>query len=408
MLATLKNSNFRTYMAGQSLSLIGTFMQITALSWLVWQISHNEAMVGLSNALGFAPTFFLVPFTGALADRWDRRKILLGTQFVAGILAAILAVYALSGATSVYPVLGIALLLGIVGALDFPSQGAFIGDLSGMSQIRQAVGLNATMFQLGRSIGPALAGIVVATWGSAPAFAINAISFGAVIISLLLVRANQVKKPNTGSPLGEFAQALRWLRTQPRLMELLLGSTLVTLFVFSTISLFAPLADVVLNGDARVFGWLSSASGIGALTGALLLSPRMANVNRVGRAVALGVAWSGSWLIAMRFGTSLPWALLCVFMVSLTLPVVLAGTNGLLQFMAPPDMRARVLSVSQMAIFGAQPIGVLFVGLLARNFGVLNAMLINGICLVLGISILVLTRPLLISWKVSRAMPLTA
>ncbi len=403
MLSTLKNANFRIYMVGQSISLIGTFMQITALTWLVWTLTHDEAMVALSGALGAAPVFFLVPFTGSFADRADRRKILIGTQIASGLLAVALAIYAGVGAASVWPVLGIGLLLGIVGAVDFPSQSAFIGDLAGMSNIRQAVALNASMFQLGRTIGPSLGGAVVAAWGSAPAFALNAISFVAVIISLLLVRSQQqVLRSSTGNPLGDFAQALRWLRTQPRLVEMMVGSIFMTLFVFSTVTLFAPLADVVLNGDARVFGYLSSASGIGALLGALFLTPRMAGASRVGRAMVTAVAWSAIWLIALRLAANLPWAMLCVFMVSVTLPVVLAGTAGLIQFMAPPDMRGRVLSVSQMVSFGAQPLGVLFVGFVARNFGVLNGFLVNGICMLIGVAILVLTRPQLVRWTVNR------
>lgn len=402
MFEALRIRSFRIYIIAQGISLIGTWMQMTAQQWLVWELTRSESLVALTSALGTLPLLFLVPFTGILADRMDRRKLLLISQIFATLLAVSLALYAWSAATAFWPVLLLSLLLGVSSALDFPTQSAFVGDLVGTDMIRKAVGLNATMFQLGRTVGPALAGIVVASTGTAPAFAINALSFMPLIIALLLVRSQQVRKTVVAGERVDLFAGVHWLRTQPRLLEMVFAAIIFAMFVFSAGSLFAPLASDVLGGDAATFGLVSSAAGIGALIGAVLLTPRMVAASRVGQVLLGSVAWSGVWLIVLALNPVLSWTLICVFMLNLTLPVVMAGTGGLVQFMAPIDKRARVVSAWQMLSIGASPVGTLIAGAVAGRFGVVTALVVNGVCILIGVSALALTRRELWRWRVDR------
>jgi len=184
----LRNRNYRTYLAGQAVSLIGTFMQQVAQQWYVWEITRDPRWIGVIGAMAFVPMLLLGAFTGSIADRVDRRKLLLITQVTEMLLAFALAALALAGSREVWPIILLAGLLGVAAAFNFPAQSAFIGDLSGMGEIRKSMALNVTMIEVGRLIGPAVAGWVVAAVGVGLAFGLNGASFIAVIVSLLLVR----------------------------------------------------------------------------------------------------------------------------------------------------------------------------------------------------------------------------
>src|SRR5438093_13375146 len=199
----LRNRNLRVYLSGQVISLIGTWMQVTAQAWVVWSLSHSTTALGLVAMLGTLPILVLGPWTGVWADTLDRRRVLVATQMGAMVLAATLALLVQTGAIQVWHVYIFATLLGIVTALDMPAQQAFIGDLSGMEQVRQAVVINNMLFQVSRMLGPALAGLVVAQLGAAPAFWLNGVSFLAVIGSLLVVRSDQVRRSGAAG-LGGF------------------------------------------------------------------------------------------------------------------------------------------------------------------------------------------------------------
>lgn len=398
----LKERNFAIYVTGQTISQIGTWMQSTAQAWLVWELTHDVRMVSLATALGFAPLFFLSPFTGPLADRWDRRKLLICTQIAAMTLALILAFLVNNGLNSVTPVLILALLLGVVNTFDFPAQSAFVGDMAGMAMIRKAVALNTSMFQVGRSAGPALAGVLIALFGSAFVFLLNGISYIAVIICLLLIRTNQIRRPSSGSPLSDFAEALRFTRTQPRILDLIMTAILVTLFIFGTVSIFAPYADRVLGGGPETLGLIQSASGLGALVSALFIAPQFANVKRVGVVLCGALIFSGLWLMLTIASTWIPFAQLVIFMCSLTLPVALAGTSGLIQTLAPPNMRARMISLYQMTTFGAQPLGALFAGLMGSLIGPAHAIMLNGGLLALFAALLITLRRDFRVWVVNK------
>ncbi len=318
------------------------------------------------------------------------------------LLAFTLAALVFLGVRSVWPVVVLALLLGVSAAFNFPAQSAFIGDLTGMGEIRKSMAFNVTMIEIGRLIGPALAGWVVALVGTGLAFFLNGLSFVAVIVGLNFVRAQQARRGAGGTALGDFAESLRYLRQNPRIIDLLLCSLLVTLFVFSSLQLSAPIADGVLNGGPQLLGYMLAASGAGALLGALIVAPQIQKVARAGTALIGMLIWSGVWLTITSFSRWAPTTLAGIFLYSISIPVVLASVNALTQMLAPATMRARLLSVSQMLSFGAQPVGALMVGWMGNALGPLTAIRFNGIAMVLLACTLLTLRPAFRRWEVGR------
>jgi predicted MFS family arabinose efflux permease len=243
---------------------------------------------------------------------------------------------------------------------------------------------------------------VVAAVGTGLAFFLNGLSFLAVIVGLTFVTATQVRRAPGGTALGDFAEALRYMRQNPRIIDLLLCGLLVTFFVFPSLSLSAPIADAVLKGGPQLLGYMLASSGAGALIGALFVAPQVQKVPRAGLALLMALVWSGLWLIATSFFSSAAPILIGIFLYSISIPVVLASVNALTQMLAPPTMRARLLSVSQMISFGAQPIGAVMVGWLGNALGPLAAIRFNGVAMAtLALAIIVL-RPAFRQWVVAR------
>lgn len=397
-----RNANIRTYLLGQGISLTGTFMQQMALQWLVWEITQDTRWIGTVAAVTFAPGFFLMPFTGSIADRVDRRKLLIATQIIEMALALIMALLIVLGLHAIWPILVIALILGVTAAFNMPSQGAFIGDLSGMAEIRKTMMLYAMMIEMGRFLGPAIAGLVVAQFNIATAFLINGLSFLAVILSLFIVRAEQTRRPSSGNLLQNFGEAVNYVRKQPRIADLLACSLSVTVFIFSSLQLSAPIADSVLKGGPELVGYLLAASGAGAFFGVLVVAPQIQRIQRAGMALTVALLWSGLWLVFSSFFTWAPLVILGIFLYSINIPVVLASVGALIQMLAPTDMRARLLSVSSMLSTGIQPLGALMVGWLGNALGPMVAIRVNGTLMALIALSLLLFHRQFRNWVVVR------
>src|SRR5438128_169042 len=261
----LRNWNLRVYLSGQAISLIGTWMQVTAQAWVVWSLTHSTAALGVVAMLGTLPILLLGPWTGVWADTLDRRRLLIVSQTSAMVLAITLALLVQTGVIQVWHVYVLATLLGIVTALDMPTQQAFIGDLSGMEQLRQAVVINNMLFQVSRMIGPALAGLVVARLGAALAFWLNGASFLAVIASLVVVRAYQVRRTGAAG-LSGFSEAVRFIRQNPRAQDLIVFTVIVTFFGISVMNILPAVAAQALHGSADVLGLLMAAGAVALLT----------------------------------------------------------------------------------------------------------------------------------------------
>jgi MFS family permease len=355
--------------------------------------------------LGTLPILLFGPWAGVWADRLDRRKLLIATQVTAMLLAFVLALLTQFKAVQIWHVYILSALLGVVTALDMPAQQAFIGDLSGMGEVRKAVVLNAMIINVSRMIGPALAGIILGRLGAATAFWLNGLSFSAVIASLVLVRSSQVRKTGHASPLGEFREGLRFIGSQPRLTDLIIFVVIITFFGLPIINIFPSVASQILHGDAQTLGWLLAASGAGALSSTLFVVPLAQAQKRIGLVVGGMVIWMGVWFILLSTSTWLPLSLFCSFAISSGAPVVFTSANGLLQVLAPTNMRARLLSTFVMLTFGMQPFASLFMGFSAEWFGTPLAILANGL-LMMGAAITMLAlRPELRVWEIGNPAP---
>lgn len=398
----LRLPNLRIYLIGQAVSLLGTWMQITAQGWLVWELSHSEAALGITAMLGALPLLVFGLWTGVWVDRLDRRKILIWSQVAAMGLAFVLAVLVATGTVQLWHVYMLSFLLGCVTAFDFPAQQAFIGDLTGMTAVRKAVVLNAMIVQVGRMLGPALAGFIVGVAGLAPAFILNGLSFIAVLISLLLVHSHQVKSPRGDGQFQAVIDGLKFIGSQPRVQDIILFAVLVVFFGISLLNFFPSFAAETLRGDAQTLSLLLAASGAGSLIGAVIIAPLAQTFKRTGVVMGLGVMWAGSWWIMASRAQTVPLAMLFIFLVSWGVPTVLTTANGLLQIMAPPGMRGRLLAAYLIVSFGIQPISALVIGLVADRVGTANAMLISGSALILTALLMLARRPGLRFWEAPR------
>jgi len=401
----LRNLNLRYYLSGQAVSLIGTWLQVTAQGWVVWQISHSTLALGVTGMLSTLPILLFGPWAGVWADRLDRRKLLVATQFAAMLLAFALAVLTQLRLVQLWHVYILSVLLGTVTALDMPSQQAFLGDLAGMGEVRRAIVLNAMIVQVSRTLGPALAGFIIGAVGAASAFWLNGVSFLFVIGTLLVVRSNQVRKVGKVDPLREFWEGLRFIGTQPRLLDLILFVVIQTFLALTIISILPSVATDVLHGQAQVLGWLLAASGLGALISTLFVVPVAQIQRRTGLVVGLLVVWMGGWLLAVAFSTWLPFTLLGLFMASLTPPVVYTTASGFLQVSSPPNMRARLLSTYVMLTFGLQPFASLFIGFSAQRLTTPGAVALNGVLLIALSGLILFFRRGLLHWEMNAPLP---
>jgi MFS family permease len=394
----LSQPNFRTYIGGQAVSLIGTWLQVTAQSWVVWQITGSEAALGVVSMLNALPMLVLGAYAGVWVDRVDRRKLLIATQIVSMFLAFILAFLSQTGLVQLWHVYLLSFLLGVANALDNPAQQAFLGDLSGMSDVRKAINLNVMIFQVSRILGPALAGVVVARIGIAPAFWLNGLSFLAVIASLIIVRSGQQLNARfaTAKPMQQIREGLVYVRTNSRLQDLFIVAAVMTMFVFSIIVNILPaVADKMLGGNAETLGLLLASSGAGALISVLFVVPITQSFKRSGLVMLIGMIWLAFWFSVFAHCHSLPLAMLALGMGSMGAPAVMTMAMGLVQVMAPKDMRGRLISLFTIVSFGLQPVAALWIGQIAQNLGVETAIQLNAILLIISVIAILLFRPVM-------------
>jgi len=398
----LKDRNFRTYLIGQAFSLIGTWMQTTAQAWVVWELTHSESALGLTVMFNSLPLFLLAPWAGTITDRYNRRKLLIVTQVIAMLLAFVLAFLVQSGQIQVWHIYVLTTMLGIVNALDFPAQQTFIGDLSGMGQVRRASTLNIMMIQVARLLGPVFAGYILSVAGAAIAFWLNGASFFIVIATLFIVRSEQVRNEGKGSSGQQFMETLNYIRSQPRMLDLMVLSGIVTFFGFAIIINILPsIADTVLKGDAKTYSYLLASSGAGALLSTLVLLPLSQASRRIGLIVCGAALWMGGWFFILSNSYVLALSMFAIFCTSLGAPLVLTTGLGVLQLLAPPNMRGRIISLFTMVSFGMQPLASLFIGFSAEKIGTQTAILINSICLLVAAGVMILFRVGLRGWELS-------
>jgi MFS family permease len=381
----LRHRNFQLFFSGQLISLIGTWMQSVAQSWLVYRLTGSGLLLG---SVGFAsqiPVFLFAPLGGITADRYNRRHIVIGTQVAAMLLAFVLAVLTLTHAIDhrIWLIFVLAALLGVVNAFDIPGRQSFLVDMVGKEDLMNAIALNSSMFNGARVIGPAIAGILVAKIGEGWCFFANSVSYIAVIIGLLMMRVQSPARASMASPFEHMMEGFRFVnRTAPiRALLMLLG--LVSLVGMPYVVLMPIFADKILHGGARGLGILMGATGVGALLGALTLAFRE-GVKGLGRWVAMCCAGFGASLIVFSISHRFWISVILLLPVGYTMMLQMACSNTLIQVMVPDALRGRVMAVYSMMFMGMAPIGALLGGALADRLGAQVTVAIGGMASVAG------------------------
>lgn len=370
-------------------------MQAVAQSWLVYRLTGSTVSLGMVGFAGQIPVFLLAPIGGAVADRYGRRHILVGTQSTAMLLAFVLAALTLTGLVRVWHIFVLAALLGVVNALDIPVRQAFVVDMVGKDDLMNAIALNSSMFNGARIVGPAVAGVLVAGIGEGWCFFANAVSYIAVIFGLLCMDIGRhARVPLAGSARAEIIEGFRFVqRTSPvRALLLLLG--IVSLMGMPFAVLMPIFADQILHGGASALGLLMAASGVGALTGALSLAARQ-GVRGLGRWVALSSAGFGASLILFSLSRSFWLSAVLLLPTGFALMVQMAASNTLVQAMVPDALRGRVMAVYSMMFMGMAPFGALLAGVLADHIGAPDTVALGGAVCILGGIVFGVRLPLL-------------
>ena len=365
----LRHRNFQLFFAGQAISLIGTWMQTVAQSWLVYRMTGSALLLGTVGFASQIPVFIMAPIGGIVADRNNRRRVVIGTQIASMVLATVLALLTLSGRIHVWQIMAIAAGLGVVNAFDIPARQAFLIDMVGREDLLNAIALNSSMFNGARIIGPAIAGILVASIGEGWCFFANAVSYIAVIVGLLLMRIEHpANLANQGSPLENILEGFAFVRNTGPVRAILLLLGLVSFVAMPYAVLMPVFADRILHGGARGLGILMGATGVGALLGAASLAARV-GVKGLGKLIALSAGGFGVSLILFSFSKIFWLSTVLLVPVGLTMMVQMASSNTLIQAMVPDKLRGRVMSVYSMMFMGMAPLGALSAGALAHHLG---------------------------------------
>jgi len=382
-LRALRHRNFQLFFGGQIISLTGTWMQSVAQAWLVYSLTKSSFLLG---AVGFAsqiPIFLLAPLGGTAADRTNRHRLIIATQTTSMLLAGILAWLTLSGRVQVPYIFVLATLLGVVNAFDIPGRQAFLVDMVGKEDLMNAIALNSSIFNGARVVGPAVAGILVAKIGEGWCFAVNAISYIAVIIGLLLMNVHCEPRVSKNSPLADIVEGFRWVNRTRVIRALLLLIGLVSLVGMPYTVLMPVFADKILYGGARGLGILMGATGVGALLGALTLASKT-GVKGLGRWVAITCAGFGVSIILFSFSRHFWLSVALLLPAGFSMMLQMACSNTLIQTMVPDQLRGRVMALYSMMFMGMAPFGALFGGALAERMGAPVTVAVGGAACVLG------------------------
>jgi MFS family permease len=370
---------FRWFFFGQLISLLGSWMQTTALLWLAYRLTGSVLSLGAITFASFLPVLFLSLFMGVLVDRYPRRRLLLLTQSTFMVLAAVLAYLTFSGQVTYNILLILSLLLGVANALDMPARQAFFSDLVDRDDLLNAIALNSSVFNGTRILGPALGGIVVATWGEAMAFGLNTLSFLAVLLALLAMRLPPppARPPSTGGA-GELRQGLSYLRRDRPVLGLVVMIAAFSLLGFPASVLLPALAKEVLDLGVEGYGALMAAMGVGALMAGILLVIRGQSVPRPRQLLFQRFLFAAS-LIPLAVATTLPFVLVALVVMGYALIAQLTVTNTLVQLLAPDALRGRLVSAYTWALGGFWPLGALLFGAVGQRIGVPQTLVAAGV-----------------------------
>lgn len=374
--ASLRIHNYRLYVISQSISNTSAWMMRIATDWLVFQLTGSVTDVGITVALQFAPILLFGVWGGLIADRFDKRRLLMLTQALSAILCATLAVLTLLGIVEVWQVWATAFALGCVAVVDGPTRSAFVNEMVGYDRLRNAISVNASIFHLGGLVGPAISGILIALVGAGWSIGVNAVAASIVVCTLGIMRVSELlPSPKIKAERGQIRQGLRYVLDKPTILWPLIMLAFVATFGMSLPVLLVAFADTVFDTGAAGYGLYSSAAAVGALSGALASTRRM---NFRLRSIMVAAGFFGLALVAT--GISPTTVLFLVFLAAIGFCRLLfaTGAESIVQLSSNHTIRGRVMAVYSMVVLGGQAIGGPIIGWAAEQFGVREAMVIAG------------------------------
>lgn len=376
----LHNRNYALYFSGQSVSLIGTWMQRTSVSWVIYTMTHSEFMLGVAIFSQQFPSFLLSLYGGIISDRYNRYKIILITQTAAMIQAILLAILILSNKAMVWEILSLSVLLGIINAFDVPARQPMVNEMIGdKKELPNAIALNSSMVNLARIVGPSLSGIILETYGAGICFLLNALSFVAVLTSLLMMKLppyspNPVRK----NAVSELKEGVQYIKQMPTIAFAILMIGSMSLLVLPYETLLPVFAKEIFKGNAATFGYIRSFIGLGAIAGTIFLASLKGNMD-LRKVLLINTGIMGVGLLFFSHITNFPIAMLFAVIVGFGAMSQNTICNTLIQVNTASHMRGRIISFYTMAFFGMLPLGSLLLGTVSERTGTPNAIFVQGI-----------------------------
>ena len=381
-----KSRNYRLYFAGQSVSLIGTWMQKTAVSWVVYSLTHSKFMLGLSLFASMFPSFVFSFIGGVVSDRYNRYRVLLATQIASMLQAVFLTLLVLSKHYTVWEILALSSILGVINAFDVPARQSLVNEMvDDKKYLPNALALNSSMVNLSRLIGPAIAGLILEKFGDIFCFGLNALSFVAVIASILMMRLPSLQKTNDEKNiLQDIKDGWNYLKQTKSIRFIIIMLALVSLFVLPFSTLIPVYAKDIFKGSASTFGIIDSMIGLGAFGGAIFLASLKSGKN-LRKILAVNTILFGAGLVLFSYMHFYPAALFCAMLAGFGMMSQITISNTIIQTTVSQNMRGRMISFYAMAFFGMQPLGGLIVGSVSQWIGVPATVLAEGcVALLIG------------------------
>ena len=382
-LQALKYRNFKLFLSGQLISLIGNYIQTVAQAWLVYRLTGSAALLGLVAFSSQISIFVLAPISGVVADSKSRKHILFATQIAPMLLSFMLAVLTLGGRVQVWHVFMVAALLGVVNAFDFPVRQAFVAELVTREDLMSAVTLNSSMINSARTIGPGIGGLLVASIGEGWCFLGNALSYIAVIVGLILTNSESAPSKPARHFRAGISEAFHFVRDTGPVGALMVLLGLISFMGLRYEILMPVYTKEMLHGGPTEFGLLMGASGIGAVVGSLVLA-MFGNMRTLGDWTALAAAGFGGSLVLLSFSHSFALSLPVMLLIGFTMVTQLDASNTIVQRIVPDELRGRVMAIWTMMLSGLAPFGSLLVGMLAQHFTARRTFAAGGMACIMG------------------------
>ncbi|NJD21263.1 MAG: MFS transporter [Melioribacter sp.] len=385
--AALKHRNYRLWFIGQIISLFGSWMQMTAQGFFIFELTHSPAFLGYVGFANGIPTWLFMVYGGVIADRFSRRNIMIVTQTIMMLLAFILAALTFTNIVEPWHILLLTFGLGVANAFDAPARQAFVNELVPRNDLLNAIALNSMMFHTAAAIGPAVAGITYAIFGPAWCFTINGISFLAVIYNLFIMKFQPTtKRVVNKSAIKELRDGLKYLKTQKIILLIMLVVSFSTLFGLSIATLFPDWAVKILHGNAATNGFLQTFRGIGAVLCSLFIASLSRFIVR-GKILITGLISLPIFMVLFSLNSSFIISSLILVGVGASIIAINNLSNGLTQTLVSEEFRGRVMGVYSFSFFGFMPLGALWIGMLAEHFGSPTAILINSLILFIFVGV---------------------